>query len=305
MNNYQMNDNNIIKLILLILLIIILFFFKNTSKFTKFTTNFTSFYSEGPPNDEALDLSDCVPEILNGATGRFNKITFYTPKKMRDLGYGRYVKKHKLYPLTNRWTPIEKIGLSAFNPVMLLHELSQMNDGDILVSRNINWKKYPNYKNFDEYPELAEKILKECQFDFFINISTIPTKNTYHLLKNHVKAKVIRELGGDSEYIKNFHSFHAYMFIMRKSKITIELLNEWKSAVEKDEWLNGDISDEPYQPELIDHGLDQGILSIIIANWIRKGKNNIPKKYPIIKLLQEKNEIVKIEDSYFDYLHYF
>jgi hypothetical protein len=276
--------------------------FYNTSSFSdknnKNITNFCSFYSEGPPNDKANNYSDLIPKIMNGATGHFNKITFYTPKILRELGYGKYVKEHKLYEKSKLWSPVEKIGLFSFRPAILLHELSQMNEGDILVFRDINWKKYPNYSNFDAYPELTENVLKNCQFDFFIN----PQDAGYTNIKM-CKSKVLRELGESLDIINNkIIGFHAYMFIMRKSKVTIELLTEWQQAMENDSWLNGDLFEEVQSSEFLYHALDNCILSLILAKWIYKRKNNIPKNYPIIKLSRDRNEIIKLGNEYFPYL---
>ena len=82
-----------IKFIILLLIILLLLFNSNLIKFSNTgIINFTSFYSEWPPNDEALNLSDCVPEIEKNGSGHFNKITFYTPKILRDTGYDKYVK---------------------------------------------------------------------------------------------------------------------------------------------------------------------------------------------------------------------
>lgn len=291
--------NKLIYLITIILFLII----NNTSTFGGGVNNtpiinFCSFYTEGPPNDEAKNMSDLIPEIEKNAKDHFNKITFYTPKKLRLLGYGRYVKEHKLYPASSTWSPVEKFGLSAFRPVIMLHELSQMNDGDILFFRDTNWKKYPNYKNFEYYPEIAERVLNECKFDFFVN----PQEAGYPNQK-FCKAKVLRELGESIDLVnKKIIAVHAYMFIMRKSKVTIELLTEWRTAMENDSWLNGDLFDEVQSPEFFYHAIDNCILSVIIAKWIYKRKYNIPKNYPVVKILQEKNEIVKLGDEYFPYL---
>ena len=146
------------------------------------------------------------------------------------------------------------------------------------------------------YPERAERLLKECKFDFYI----APTEYTCDGAKvkcNHCKAKVIRELGENAEIFNHAYTFHAFMFVMRKSSVTIELLTEWRDTMyEHPEWLNGDISDEPKQ-KLLYHSLDQCILSVIIYNWVRKRKHNIPGNYPIVKITYKNNDIVKIDDS--------
>ena len=290
----------LIVLILLILLILLL----NKSKFNPVNNfndvliNFCSFYTEGPPNDEGKFLSDCVPEINKNAQGHFNKITFYTPKILRELGYGKYLREYKLTPLIQIWSPIEKIGLSSFRPAMFLHELSKMNDGDILFHRDINWKKYSYFTNFDNIDKVIKKCLQVCQFDFFVPAQPPGTNS---LIRHYVKTKVIKELGEDNPFTYEYPIVHCYMFIMRKSKVTIELLTEWQRAMENDEWLNGESYGMTHEGFMNIHCLDQAILSVIIANWIRKGKYNIPKKYPSINSIDYTNNNVSSTINY-DYL---
>ena len=272
--------NIIIGIIGIIILLVLLI--NNTSTFGINTPiiNFTSFYSEGPPNDEGVDLSDCVPEIEKNAKRHFNEITFYTPKKLEALGYK--IKKHKHTKMIEKLP--YNLGLMAFRPFIFLKELDKLKDGDILVHRDINWKKYSNYKDYVDIENLAKKWLDICKFDFFMPHHSPEHDYNYWKIKGCTKRNVIRELGEDHPFTYNFPILHAYMFVMRKSKATIELMTEWLRAMENDTWLNGELYQEDHHPDWdpICHAVDQSIISVIIANWIRKGKYNIPKKYPLI-----------------------
>jgi hypothetical protein len=288
-------------------IIIILLLNINYSSFGKnnIIINFCSFYTEGPPNDEGKNFSDLVPEILKGASGHFNKITFYTPKKLKDFGYEKYLKKYKLTDIIRQFSPVENVGLSSFRAAMFLHSLKEMNDGDILFHRDINYKKYPNYTNFDNAENQILKILDECQFDFFVPFhdphDNFFRENLYN--KKTCKGNVIRELGENHKFSYEFPQVHLYMFIMRKSKITIELLTEWQQAMENPEWLNGENYGGDTNTNLTFHTIDQCILSVIIANWIRKGKYNIPKKYPFIYFSGRSLQDIGYFHNY-DYLKY-
>jgi hypothetical protein len=293
-------------IVLIVLLIGIILFNNilniNYSPFSNNNTpiiNFCSFYSEGPPNDEAANYSGCVPEILKRATGHFNKITFYTPKKLRELGYGKYLREYEDSPIIRHKT-ILKVGLSAFRPAMFLHELSQMNDGDILFHRDFDCKRNPVFANFDNIESVILKILKECQFDFFVPNHDLPGHihtDTYKL-KVLTKTNIIRELGEDHPFTYNFPMLHAYMFVIRKSKASIELLTEWQRAMENPEWMDG-IQYGHVDPEFTWTTLDQSVLSVIIANWIRKGKYNIPKKYPFIAFRdKDHTKMIYFKDIY-------
>jgi hypothetical protein len=269
--------------------------------------NFISFYTEGPPKDEGGDYTACLPIIQKNAQGHFNQIILHTPTTLRNLGYGKYLGEYNDTPII-RHKSILKLGLSSFRPAMFLHELDKMNDGDILFHRDFDCKKNPAFTNFDGIEEAIRKCLDICQFDFFIPNHDLPGGDV-HIdsvrLTFNTKTNIIRELGEDHPFTYNFPLLHAYMFIMRKSQATIELLTEWKEAMENPEWLNGETYGEMH-PEFNWTTLDQSILSVIIANWIRKGKYNIPKKYPFIAFRhKDHHKMIYFSDIYnYDYLKY-
>ena len=244
--------------------------------------NYCSFYTEGPPHDTGMSLEDCKEYMHNTASRIFNKVTFYTPTILHSLGYSKYLREYADSPIIP-YKSILKLGLSSFRAAMFLHELSKMNDGDILIHRDINYKKYPNLANFDNIKENALKALDICGFDFFVPahskewlIHEGPRKN-----KILTKTNVLRELGEDHPFSYEFPSVHAYMFVMRKSPITIQLLTEWQTAMEREEWMDG-LQYGPMDPSFKFTCIDQSILSVIIANWIRKRTHNISLKYPFI-----------------------
>ena len=55
--------------------------------------NISYFYSEGIPNDNGKDLKYCK-EILLINSNCFDKISFYTPKILSDLGYNNFLKQY-------------------------------------------------------------------------------------------------------------------------------------------------------------------------------------------------------------------
>jgi len=82
----------------------------------------------------------------------------------------------------------------------------------------------------------------------------------------------------------------------------MELLTEWKEAMENPEWVDGETYGDMH-PEFQYSTLDQSVLSVIIANWVRKGKYNIPKKYPFIALENRDHHKI-IYHSDYEYLKY-
>jgi len=62
--------------------------------------NSVHFYSEGPPNDNAKDLSYCKEILLEKENKCFNNVAFYTPKILENLGYNKFLKEYAVTELT-------------------------------------------------------------------------------------------------------------------------------------------------------------------------------------------------------------
>lgn len=236
--------------------------------------NLVTFYSEGPPNDNGLNLSSNRDRILEKKI-HFNNISMYTPKILKNLGYNKYVKEYEDSGLNRSHNPgMHKIGNCAWRPKILLLELEKMNEGDIIIYRDMNIIKYPILDNYDGIRNLALRILDIVNFDFFV-----PRENSK--LKNYTKTNIIRELGDNHQFSYNFPGLCVNFLIIRKSNVSIELINEWKEGCLTERWI------DPFQYGELDttflHSTpEQSILGIIIANWVRKRKHNIDIKYPKI-----------------------
>lgn len=256
--------------------------------------NLVTFYSEGPPNDNALNLSINKNEVLKQKK-HFDNISIYTPKILRQMGLGKYVKEYddsKLVPNKG----MSKIGFCAWRPKILLLELEKMNDGDIVIYRDMNIKKYPVLGICDNIREKARILLDIVNFDFFV-----PRENEILQLKQLTKTNVIRELGDNHPFTYNFPNVFAGLFtIVRKSKVSIQLLKEWEIACLKDEWINGEKYGELH-PSFMWSCPEQSILGVIIANWIRKRKYNIPKYYPMVGFRRRNINNIFLYDKNKDY----
>ena len=289
--------------ILFVLLSIILFFcitiscksiesFEQNKKY-----NLVYFLSEGPPNDEGNNLIENKPIVEKNASPHFNNIQLYTPKIMRELNLETYVKDYKIPGLVTANPGMYRIGNCAWRPKIMLMELEKMKDGDILIYRDCNIKKYSVLGDYTNIQKIAETCLDICNFDVFI-----PRENEDVQLKNHAKTNIIRELGDDHLFTYDFPIVITNFIIIRKSNISIELLNEWNDACLVESWIDvhqyGDLhADFRWScPE-------QSILGIIISNWVRKHKHNIPKKYPVIGFQDRSIQNIVYFNNY-DYLRH-
>lgn len=237
------------------------------------------FYSEGPPNDNGKDLSHCRDIILKEANPYFDRITFYTPQILKDMGYGWYVKERNK-GLVRMNPGMNNIGNCSWRPLIMLLELEKMAEGDILLYRDSNpdkKKRNGTLLNYNNIQFIINDCLDTCQFDFFV-----PREGGDKKLLYSTKSNVLRELGDNHPFSYQFPNlFSGLLTIARKSPVSLELLNEWKQACEKEEWIDGEKYGEQHTgfkwqcPE-------QSILGVIISKWVRNKKHNIPLKYPFI-----------------------
>ena len=95
---------------------------KNIPSSLNITINLVAFYSEGPPNDNGLNLSENKQIILQQIK-HFNNISVYTPKILKNMGLDKYVMEYKTTGLVTHNRGMSKIGFSAWRPKIMLLEL--------------------------------------------------------------------------------------------------------------------------------------------------------------------------------------
>jgi len=95
----------------------------------------------------------------------------------------------------------------------------------------------------------------------------------------------------------------ANQIIVRKSRISEKLLNEWLLNCNIEEYIDGNAYGE-LSINFKRSTSEQSILTIIIANWIRKRKYNIPIDYPKVILFDRNydNPIVRPDFNYLKFL---
>ncbi len=258
--------------------------------------NLILFHSEGPPYDNASNFTQTTNEIIEFAKPHVDNIFVYTPRILKNLGYGKYVKDYDDLGEAYLNPGIQHIGFLGFRPLIFLLELEKMKDGEILVHRDTNYKKYPSLQDYSNFKSHVLKYLKECNFDVFI-----ARENENLQLINHCKTNVINELGENDEFVKNFPLLICNFIIMRKSKVTMELIKEWLFACEHEEWINGKRYGE-MDPRYRWSTSEQCILGIIIAKWVKNRKHNIPINYPDVITNRTITDLIK--PTNYDYLKY-
>ena len=247
----------------------------NTQQTKKF--NFVYFLSEGPPHDNGLNLIENKTILEENAKPHFDNIAFYTPRKMIEYGLNNYVKDYKTEGLVTSNPGIYRIGNFAWKAKIILMELEKLSEGDILIYRDSNIKKYGNrLRDYTNIRNIAENCLKICEFDFFI-----PREHEIMKVEETAKTNIIRELGEDHPFVYSFPILKCNFIVARKTNISMEFFKEWDSACQVEKWIDGEQYGDLHPRFKFSCG-DQPILNIIVANWIRKNKHGILQKYPII-----------------------
>jgi hypothetical protein len=264
--------------------------------------NLVLFHSEGNGKDNGLDLTNEKDIMVESAKPHFDNISIYTPTILKSLGYNYHIKTYENTGLVSCNPGQQYIGFCAWKPLILLLELEKMNEGDILVYKDVNCTKVPIYKDFNNIKSKTEHFLNHVNFDFFVSRNHTgyqePFSNKYFC-----KTNIIRELGEDNPFSYQYAGVCVFFMCMRKSDIVIELLTEWLRACENEEWINGEQYGDLYEG-FIWSCPEQSILNVILANWIRRRKHNIPINYPEI-FFHERNlntVFTTMDMSYLQYL---
>jgi hypothetical protein len=237
---------------------------------------FVSFYSEGPPYDKGLPLSTQKDAALQALQGHCAS-TFYTPRRLRDLGYDYAVKEYADRGCVTENPGCERLGFFAWKPLILWLELQAANDGDIVAFHDLNLGKYPVYKeNLETLPFFAKQCLAMCGFDFFV-----PREGLHKRLYHHAKRTVIEEVGGVGPFYTNFPQCIVNMIFVRKSKVSMELVEDWMEACKVERWITGwtDPALQPH-PGFMWHCPEQAILGALLAKWVAARRWTIPLAYP-------------------------
>lgn len=267
--------------------------------FTNLNYNVVYFYSEGNQYDNGIDLTYCKEPLLNIGKDIFNNISFYTPRILKSLGYHESVKDFEVTNIIKNYEKMAKVGLSRWKPLILLLELEKMNEGDILLYRDSNFLKYKQLQDYNNIIDIINKCLDTVNFDVFISRESENLK-----LAGYTKPNVIEELGNNDDFVKHFPLLIANFIIIRKSKISIEFLNEWLEACNIDKYIDGHLYNKTNDMFTNFSTNEQSIMGVIIAKWVKNSKYNIPKKYPFIGFSHRHiNNIVTFNN--YDYLKYY
>tara|TARA_E500000331_G_scaffold276668_1_gene269240 strand:- start:1037 stop:1834 length:798 start_codon:yes stop_codon:yes gene_type:complete len=244
--------------------------------------NFLTFYSEGRPHDEGLNLTDRKQGIEKILKGSFDKIIFYTPSRVSKEISDKYVGP---IPNSGYWG---NVGNQAWKPAIIYEEIKKISDGDVLIYHDINYRKYYKYIEIKKIHRLFPQWLELCGFDFFIPMS-VPTmiyetgqQGEPHTqpLEEWCKQYTLKNLSKDYKFSSNFRQCIVNLLVFKKSDVSMDFIKTWLYYCSKEEYMNEMDYGVDTGNYLKDHLPEQSIANLILCNWIVENKHNIPEDYP-------------------------
>ena len=235
--------------------------------------HYVTFYTE--------DLKEQEVAHREGVREHVNTFTAFSRDDVITMGGEEYVRCFDDVHALPHNPGLHKCGMGAWKPFILLKILTEREDvmdGDIIMYRDVNVKKYPYYLwGVPGFRGLAEEVLNEVGCDVFM-----PAEGTHLTIPQHCKMQVVRELGvrdmGVSEKdICEYPLLIANMLLVRKSAESVAILQEWLEAVGHHEWLLPSPNENPH-PSFKWHTPEQGVFSVLCACKVSKGE--LPKDYP-------------------------
>lgn len=258
--------------------------------------NYVGFYSEGGDKDRGIDLTKEKKTVEQNLKGNVDGYMFYTPSMLKKMGYSNHMVDYEEPGLVSANAGMNHIGNCAWRPLIILLELQKLNDGDVIVYRDINCVKYPSLKNFDNFKKTIKKVLDFYEYDF-----AIFRQNEKYVLEQFCKPNIIDEVAIDKEFTKNFPLALSGYVIFKKTDVSIEFLKEWDRLCLVDEYINGQQYGE-LSPKFKWFTPEQAIMGVLLSNWVYERKHNIPKTFPNFMWDDNRNYIDYSIAKNYDYL---
>ena len=258
--------------------------------------NFVGFYSQGGDMDKGNDFTAEKNIIEEHVKNEVDDYTFYTPTIIKQMGYSNHVVDFKDPGLVTANNKMNHIGNCAWRPLLLLLELNKLNDGDVVVYRDINCTKYPGLKHFKDFKKTIKKILEFENFDF-----AMFRQNETFTIEQHCKTNIINDIAINTDFTKNFPLLLSGYLIFKKTDVSIEFLQEWDRLCLIDKYINGEKYGE-LSPKFKWFTPEQGIMGVLVSNWVYNGKHNIPNKFPNFMWDENRNYIDYIIPKNYGYL---
>lgn len=230
--------------------------------------HFVSFYTEGPPYDKCINMTDVMNKYLFLLKPYIDTYEIWYPRRLKENKETLHLVSE--YKIQNPFNPgVHNIGYLKWKPYIILQKLKEVKYGDIVYYRDSNIIKYPVMINgIHETRDLIELVLTEQ--DIFVPIENYPNLK----MKHNVKREIFEEIGKyNDEYLEEF-MFNTSIVICKKTDKNIELMESWLKHCMNDRLLTYEIHIR--QHPLMHHNVqEQSILNVILKKENIKGRYSL------------------------------
>jgi len=232
-----------------------------------------TFATCGAPQDRGLDLRAEAFAMRYLALHLGHHFALYTPASLIAAGHGDLVRayddKYQL-PMNAGY---HTCGFGAWKPFIILDTLRRSPPGHTVFYLDCNMSKYPAYR---EKLEAVDALLA-CStmlgpFRVFRHAS-----HSGQLAKHYSSEAQLREIGGNSEFCRNFPLLAAHNIIAVNSLEAQELTGAWLDLC-RDERLLLPPQDGEHDPDFQWFCAEQSVLNQLIARRVESGQ--LPWNYP-------------------------
>ena len=216
--------------------------------------HFITFYSQGAPYDNGLDLSATENNVRNRIANYVDTFTAYHPKDIADdpefawsiRDWSQVDPKYARHaegwwsPLHKKYIDInigcDKTGFFAWKAACIIKKMREIPEGDIVYYHDGNFDKeidfhftkYPYYEGKESWKELIPYILDKIKTDIFIPWE----QNTNcQLIRQFSRRHTFENIGEFTDYYTKYNCLWAGLIVMRKSDFSKTFLDDIVVAV--------------------------------------------------------------------------
>jgi hypothetical protein len=240
-----------------------------------------TFYSEGSPYDAGLSLVDEERHFRAAVEPYVDEVRSYCPRTLSALwpgsekyyrDYTEWLESHllrgELRHYNRSWA---RLGFQGWKPFLLQ---SVLNDdsiltGDVIFYHDVNFRKYPAFSRTPaEWRDVSLRILDDLGCDIFS-----PEGGR---LEADAKAFLVRRYLHESVGLER--GVRAGLILLRKSRQSIDFVNEWKTLCDDLDNIAPLPNPKPYAGAIW-HAPEQSTLSVLALRWKHEGR--LPAEWPL------------------------
>jgi len=244
---------------------------------TELIVKYLTFYTQGWTYDYAFDLSDSE-KTLKHLSSKY--IDSYKSVKLQDLNNideKKYITLNCQKKITDANPNAEKIAYFKWKPYIILKYLKSLPDNHLLIYRDCNIIKYPQYlHHFNTIKRQISQTMFNVPEGFFAEYEEQTLKSIAHQKKFVTDSLDIKH----NEFFLNHNLINAATIICKKSDLAFQILSEWSKYCLNDNLINFEFMDNNFY-DFRWHCSDQAVLNAVIIKMKQDKKLDIAFPYYI------------------------